>query len=259
MILCGHPTHSTHRCGNVPVFTTLPKPTEAPTLYPSNKDGVTHTRLSYLKESIPEVGSSSGGWVLCLPIEIPSDLINPTLKSLVYTIKYATTFDNGDSTVQTDVFLTQTSCAEGVTKEPIRLDVYCGTTAGYRPMVINEEIAELISSVPAIKRNGGTAQWSHYIDHQRLTPNIRVMQSSKLYFSFHAYEYATPQTSRYVAVEASATWLDDLEERKRREEEKGTQNRTQDVAARLVVQCPHGCACVRVSAGYQCGHFLSFQ
>jgi len=118
-------------------------------------------------------------------------LINPALKSLVYTIKYASTFDNGDSTVQADVFLTQTSCAEGITKEPTKLDVYCGATTGYRPMIIDEEIALLISSVPAIKRNGGTAQWSHYIDHHRLTPNIRVTHPSKLYFAFHAREYAT--------------------------------------------------------------------
>ena len=195
------------------------KPTEAPSLYPSNKDGIVHTRLSYLAEAIPELQETSG-WMLCLPIEIPSHLINPTLKSLVYTIKYATKFDKGDSTVQADIFLTQKSYVDGIVKEHTILDVYGGVAVGYNPKIVNEEIAVLVSSVPAIKRNGGSAQWSHYIDHHRLTPNIRVMQPSNLYFAFHVYEYPTPQTSRYIAVEASATWLDDLEERKKRKAEK---------------------------------------
>jgi hypothetical protein len=254
------------------------KPREAPTSYPSNADGIAHTRLSYHKEPISELTEGvKDGWTLCLPIEIPSDLINPTLTSLVYTIKYATMWDNGNSTVQVDTFLTPESCPEGITQEPADLGVY-HTLSGYGPVILNEEVALSLSSVPAIKYNGGTAQWSHYVDHLRLTPNLRIMQPSNLYLAFHVYEYPTTDTVRCLAVQASATWLDDLEEREWREMERKeherslavaepvanaeVQDRIREVGVKYGVNCPSGYAWNRVVDGYRCGgggHFLTFQ
>src|ERR1700742_52217 len=58
------------------------------------------TYASYDKQSIPELATEAqGSWNLCLPIPIPPepDLYNPTLSSLAYVVKYATSWANGGS------------------------------------------------------------------------------------------------------------------------------------------------------------------
>jgi hypothetical protein len=132
-------------------------------------------------------------------------------------IKYASTWDNGNSTLNADTILTTTSCRSGIVSEPAKFPFY-RNELGYGPLMVDENAGICLSSVPAIKCNGGSAQWNHYIDHHRLTPNVRITQPSNLYLIFHVFEYPTVDTLRSLAVEVSATWLDDLEERKKREE-----------------------------------------
>jgi len=192
--------------------------------YPSPKTkGLVRTYASFNEEPIHELRKhDNNNWALNLSVPVPSDLYNPTLKSLVYIIKYGSTWDNGDSTVQADVAVTADSLAEGIVFDSQGLGIHRRAIA-YGPRLIDEEKALPLSSVPGIKGNAGSAQWSHYVDHQRFSPNVRFVQSSNLYLTFQVHEYSTDKTLRSLAVEVAATWLDDLKareeaERKAREE-----------------------------------------
>jgi len=169
-----------------------------------------HTYAWYNEQPAPELTNKDRNcWTLCLQIPIPStdQLLNPTLVSLVYTIKYATTWDNGNSTVQADTILTTVPCPHGVVTESTDLGIY-RNKLGYRAQMVDEEKAVCLSTVPAIKCNGGSSQWSHYIDYQRLTPNVRITHPGNLYLTFHVVEYPTAHTLRCLAVDVSAGWLD---------------------------------------------------
>ena len=129
------------------------------------------------------------------------------LRSITYIIKYATTHDDGNSTVQADVVLTTTTCPIGILSKSTDLGVY-RNGPGYGPRIVDNAKALCLLSAPAIKCNGGTSQWSHYIDHRRLLPNVQVADSANLYLNFHVFEYPTAETHRYLAIEVSATWCD---------------------------------------------------
>jgi len=120
--------------------------------------------------------------------------------------------------VQTDTLLTDNNCEVGLVTQEVDVSVY-HTRSGYAPRLINGKEALCLSSSPAIKCNGGGVQWSHYLDHQWLTPNIRLTQNTNLYLNFHVYEYPTERTARSLSIEVSAKWLDDLEDKWRRERE----------------------------------------
>jgi hypothetical protein len=231
-------------------------------------------------------------------LPIPSDLINPTLTSLVYAIKYGTTHDNGNSTVQTDVVLTSLpsdrSGHDGtIMFDPADLGIYREGLA-YGPRMVDDDLALRLSMVPAIKCNGGSSQLSHYIDHRHLTPNVRITQPSHLYLNFHVVEYPTAQTSRSLAIEVSASWDEDLEARKAKEEaerkakeeaerqareeaerrareeaeraappvaDAKTQQAIQNIADQYGQACGGGFAWKKTATGYACeggGHSLTF-
>jgi flagellar biosynthesis GTPase FlhF len=126
-------------------------------------------------------------------------------------IKYATTCDNGNSTTQTDTILTTEDLPEGIITENTDLSVYhqddseTGST-GFAPRMVDHEEALCLSTTLAIKSNGGGEQWSHYIDNQHVTPNVRVVDDCHLYVIFHVNEYPTVHTVRSLAVKVSATW-----------------------------------------------------
>jgi len=190
--------------------------TEAPTIYPPGNVEVAHTYTSYHQEPIQELAHNKNeSWTLRLAVPIPSHIINPTLRSLAYIIKYSTTYDNGNSTVQADVAFTTTKCPEGILLESV--GVY-RSGSEYGPRMVDKDAALCLSVVPAVKCNGGNAQWSHYIDHRHLLPNVRIVQPSHLYLDFHVVEYPTTLTDRYLAVEVSASWTEDVEARKAKEE-----------------------------------------
>lgn len=148
-------------------------------------------------------------WSLCVKVPIPK-INKPTLLALHYMIKYAATCDNGNSTVQTDTVLTTEALPEGVVTEEIDSIYYqdeseTGST-GFSPRMVDQEEALCLSTTLAIKSNGGAGQWSHYIDNQYITPNVRVVDKCHLYVVFHVNEYPTVQTIRSLAVKVSATW-----------------------------------------------------
>jgi hypothetical protein len=156
---------------------------------------------------------------LCsLHIPIPSDLINPTLTSLIYVIKYATSHENGNSTVQADIVLTTraSDIPAGIIFNPADLGFY-REASSYGPRMVDNDLALRLSMVPAVKCNAGTSQWSHYVDDRHLIPNVRITQPSRLYLNFHVHEYSTPLTLRSLVIEVSASWAEDLEARKAKE------------------------------------------
>ena len=181
------------------------------------------------------VKNDASSWTLSLSIDIPSNLINPTLSSLVYFVKYATTYDSGNSTLQTDVVLSTTPCSRDLpagrtVSNVTELGIYLNNQLGYGSRVVNEDLALCLSTVPAVKCNGGNGQWSHYIDAQRLFPDVRIVKESSLYLNFHVDEYPTAQTSRILDVQVSASWVEDLEARKAKEE---AERKAKEEAARL--------------------------
>ena len=207
-------TYDVHASPNITCTTDVAQPT----IYPPGKVEIRHTSASYHAESIPELKHNDHDtWSLCLSVPVPTDLINPTLRSLVYIVKYATTHDNGNSTVQTDVALTTKSCPAGITLGSPHKSVYRSGPA-YGPRMIDHNLALSLSTAPAVKCNGGNAQWSHYIDHHHLLPDVRIVQQSNLYLNFHVAEYPTAKTHRCLVIEVSASWTEDVAARKAKEE-----------------------------------------
>ena len=181
------------------------------------------------------IKNDSSSWTLSLTIDVPSNLINPTLSSLVYFVKYATMYDNGNSTIQTDIVLSTAPRsrdlpASRTVSNVTELGIYLSKQSGYGSRVVNEDLALCLSTVPAVKCNGGNGQWNHYIDGQRLFPDVRIVKESSLYLNFHVDEYPTPQTSRMLDVQVSASWVEDLEARKAKEV---AERKAKEEAARL--------------------------
>src|ERR1700761_4917952 len=109
--------------------------------YPLKTSGQTRTYASYNQQPVPELTNQDhGSWNLCLSIPVPDQLVKPTLLSLVYAIKYATTWDNGSSTVQTDVILTDKQAPHGVSFDSNGLGLY-RKASGYGPRLIDEDKA----------------------------------------------------------------------------------------------------------------------
>jgi DNA segregation ATPase FtsK/SpoIIIE-like protein len=208
-------TYDVHANPNITSTTDVTQPT----IFPPGKVEIRHTSASYHAETIPELKHNDHDtWSLSLSVPVPTDLINPTLRSLVYIVKYATTHDNGNSTVQTDVALTTKSCPAGIILgSPAHKSVY-RSGPGYGPRMIDQNLALCLSTAPAVKCNGGNAQWSHYIDHHHLLPDVRIVQQSNLYLNFHVAEYPTAKTLRCLVIEVSASWTEDVAARKAKEE-----------------------------------------
>ena len=181
------------------------------TTYPPEDDKMEYTYASYGEDPSGHIfklfPDKPDSWTLSLSIPTPTKLSKPVLRSITYIIKYATTEENGNSTVQADVVLTTTTCPIGILSKSTGLGVY-RNGPGYGPRMVDSTKALCLSSAPAIKCNGGNFQWSHYIDHRRLLPNVQVVDSVNLYLNFHVFEYPSTRTRRYLAIEVSATWCD---------------------------------------------------
>jgi len=209
--------------------------TSTPTVYPIDETGIERTFAKLTEQDIPDLTTKSdrNDWAVTIAVPIPGGLINPTLKGLVYTVKYATTYDNGNAVVQTDTLLTNSGRPVGLVDTAATPSLY-HTGSGYAPRLVDGATALCLSSAPAIKCNGGGAQWSHYLDQHWITPNIRLTQNTNLYLNFHVYEYPTEKTARCLSIEVAATWLDDLEERQRRKEEE--ERKAKEEADRIAVE-----------------------
>lgn len=181
-------------------------------------------------------------WTLCLPIPVPLGLANATLESLVYTIRYAS-LNAGSASVQTDIVLSHgTKITEGIVTDYSKLALYAhhggvdGKASGYGPPMLNEALGLALASVPAFKNAGGAGDWSHYLDHQKVYPNVRIGEDLSyaahaqahtlgahhdavhVYLFFHVYEYPGEDALRSISVDVSATWNDGAELKKQKEE-----------------------------------------
>ncbi|KAJ7483353.1 hypothetical protein FB451DRAFT_1555345 [Mycena latifolia] len=215
-------SHSTQRPDTCPL---LPRTGgELFTSYPpEHEDDVDevllHTYASFHEEPVVALAANTlrdDTWTLCVPVPVPPTP-NPTLLALTYMVKYATTGDDGNATVQTDVLLTSTALSAGVVPGAAPTGVY-RASAGYAPRMVDAAAARCLATALAVKCNGGGEQWSHFLDVQHVAPNVRVRAGAQPYVVFHVAEYPTVRTARSLAVEVSATWQKEEVELKAREE-----------------------------------------
>ena len=197
-----------------------------PSYPPKNNDNddeqLLYTYGTFREEPIAALWGNSridSTWALCVAVPIP-DIKNPTLLGLDYMIQYATTCDIGNSTIQTDTILTAKTLPKDVVTQTTDLAVYRSKT-GYGPRMIDHKAALRLSTTLAIKCNGGSDQWSHYVDTQQIAPNVRVADKCHLYVVFHVSEYPTLRTVRSLSIEVSATWQkEEVEKNARKEAER---------------------------------------
>ncbi|KAL0959757.1 hypothetical protein HGRIS_011447 [Hohenbuehelia grisea] len=193
-----------------------------------------HTYASFYEEPVPELSNNANGtWCLCLPIAIPTGITNPTLTSLVYSVKYATTHDSSDATVQTDVVLsTKTSPVGIIAGTGVSADaVYRPALSSYGPWVVDPEVALCLSSKASVKKNAGGASWSHFVEQGSVAQKVCVVSASHLYLVLHVVEYPTALTLRTLAVEVAASWREDAEGQRAKE---AAEKKAQEEAAKKV-------------------------
>jgi len=199
---------------------TKAQPTAVATVFPPEDTNKAHTTASYSKEPIPElVNSDQGQWTFSLDVPIPEKMVYPTLTSLDYTIKYGTENGNGTSTIQTSILLTKTRDAisganstlipsNGITTDP---SVYINGTGVGIPQTLDGVPVACLLSVPAVKENGQTSQWDHYIDQQQILPYVRITEDSRLYLQLQVTEAPSPHMLRSLVVDVSAAWAEDMQ------------------------------------------------
>ena len=150
------------------------KPEDFPFPLPSRT-----TTASYHNDPLPGISKTpsaflhhGASWKLTLPIPVPTDILKPTLASLRYMIKYGTRFDDGNSTIQSDVVLSLKNLPGGVSKlggdEDGLVSVYRPVDSGYAPRIVDDESSTALVTVSAVKCNGGSEQWSHFVDGQEI-------------------------------------------------------------------------------------------
>lgn len=226
-LACSFPVAAANGKGT---FTTYP-----PEYTEDADDALLHTYASFREEPVSALSANRDGtWTLCVPVPLPS-APNPTLLSLDYLVKYATTGDEGNATVQTDVLLTTTSLPGGVTTASTVLGVYRAST-GYAPRVVDQDAARCLATTLGVKCNGGGEQWSHFVDAQHVGPNVRVRGAAQLYVLFNVAEYPTALTARSLSVEVSATWQKEEVELKAKAEEERKAKEAADKLAQEVAE-----------------------
>jgi len=215
------------------------------TSYPTKHDEeddeqLLHTYASFHEEPVAALCANkrhNTSWTLCIPVPVPK-IKNPTFLALHYMIKYATTCDDGNSTIQTDTILTTETLPGGVVTRNRDLGIYYKgdsetRNTGFAPRIVDHEEALCLSTTLAIKSNGGGEQWSHYIDNQHITPNVRVIDDCRLYVVFHVNEYPTTQTIRSLSVKVSATWQKEEVEQKAIADTKRKAKEEDDIQAKV--------------------------
>ncbi|KAJ6487851.1 hypothetical protein C8R45DRAFT_1074372 [Mycena sanguinolenta] len=177
-------------------------------------------------------------WTLCVPVTVPT-IRNPTLLSVNYMIKYATTADASNATIQTDVILTTSALPAEVVSARTPLAVYRASSghASSAPRMVDQGAAVCLATALAVKSNGGGEEWSHYLDTQHVTPNVRVRDSAtQLYVVFNVEEHSTLRTARSLSVEVSATWQKEEVEIKARAEADRKAKEAADKEAQLLAE-----------------------
>jgi len=195
--------------------------TDYPPQFTADADeALVHTYASFQEQPAIALSANSrrdDAWTLCVAVPTPA-IPNPTLLSVNYLIKYATTADEGNATLQTDIVLTTAALPKDVVSARAALDVY-RPSAG-QPRIVDQAAALCLANTLAIKCNGGGEEWSHYVDTQYVTPNVRVRDSAaQVYVVLNVDEHSTFRTARSLSVEVSATWQKEEVEIKARAEE----------------------------------------
>ncbi|KAF9454869.1 hypothetical protein P691DRAFT_204060 [Macrolepiota fuliginosa MF-IS2] len=248
-------THASYRRDSIPE---LNPHTNTGAVVPLN--GHAHGNGVAHHDKLPAAPAKAvNSWTLCVPIPIPLGLANATLESLVYTIRYAS-LNAGSASVQTDIVLSHgAKVAEGIVTDYTRLALYAhhgvaldeksGRGKGYGPPMLNEALGLALASVPAFKNAGSAGAWSHYLDHQKIHPNVRLGDNSSYaahahgglhdachaYLFFHVYEYPGADVLRSISIDVSATWNDGEELRKIKEERARELNEFRMERERLVI------------------------
>jgi hypothetical protein len=138
---------------------------------------------------------------------------------------------------------------------------------GYGPPMLNEALGMALLSVPAFKNAGGNGAWSHYLDHQKVYPNVRIEEAESysaatahthghghghagdhaghahtqpadgchVYLFFHVYEYPSADALRSLSIDVSAAWNDGEALRQAKEERAREINELRTERERLVL------------------------
>ncbi|KAF7351289.1 hypothetical protein MSAN_01560400 [Mycena sanguinolenta] len=173
-------------------------------------------------------------WTLCVPVAVPP-IPNPTLLAVNYLIKYATTAGAGNATIQTDILLTTATLPAEIVSARVPLAVYRASPAA--PRMVDQDAAVCLATSLAVKFNGNSEEWSHYVDNQHVAPNVRVRDSAThLYLVFNVEEHSTLCTARSLSVEVSATWQKEEVELKARAEAARKAKEAADKEAQLLAE-----------------------
>ncbi|KAJ7877325.1 hypothetical protein B0H13DRAFT_2279322 [Mycena leptocephala] len=195
-----------------------------PQLAANADEALVHTYASFKEEPAIALSAAANtrrddAWTLCLPVPAPS-IPNPTLRSVTYLIKYGTTADDGNATLQTDVLLTTAALPADIVSARQHLGVYrSGAPGAVGPRIVDQAAARCLATALAIKCNAGGEQWSHFVDTQHVAADVRVRDGAQLYVVFNVDESSTFRTARSLSVEVSATWQKEEVELKARAEE----------------------------------------
>ncbi|KAF7333155.1 hypothetical protein MVEN_02381200 [Mycena venus] len=199
--------------------------TEFPSQLTADADeALLHTYASFKEEPAIALSTAANtrrddAWTLCLPVPAPT-IINPTLRSVNYLIKYATTADAGNATLQTDVLLTTAALPKDIVSARQPLGVYRpGAPGAVGPRMVDHAAALCLATALAIKANAGGEQWSDFVDAQHVAPDVRVRGGAQLYVVLNVDEHSTFRTARSLSIEVSATWQKEEVELKARAEE----------------------------------------
>ncbi|KAG1855097.1 hypothetical protein C8R48DRAFT_835700 [Suillus tomentosus] len=134
-----------------------------------------HTHASYSNQPISEfISNNCGNWTLALDVPIPKDLVQPTLTSLSYTVKYSTANDHLACVVRSNILLATMESEQLGDKKT------------------SEATAVCLSSVLGIKANDLENQWNHFVDRQEIPVNARIVENSRLYLQIHISEWMSP-------------------------------------------------------------------
>ncbi|KAJ7819088.1 hypothetical protein B0H14DRAFT_2837625 [Mycena olivaceomarginata] len=193
-----------------------------PQLTADDDEALVHTYASFKEEPAIALSGNTrrdNAWTLCLPVPAPA-ISNPTLRSVSYLIKYATTADAGNAALQTDVLLTTAALPKDIVSARQPLGVYRpGAPGAVGPRMVDHAAARCLATALAVKANAGGEQWSDFVDAQHVAPDVRVRGGAQLYVVLNVDEHSTFRTARSLSIEVSATWQKEEVELKARAEE----------------------------------------
>jgi hypothetical protein len=165
--------------------------------------------MAYTYASIVDALSGLGiryGWRYCLAVPTPEPSAGHILSSLDFVITYANSAMKTHSTFQVDVILTGASLTTGgSTTESSSLSVF-RSGDGYRPFILNRDVAESLHSEFGVKYDDAGNMWRHQVIFKSLAVDRCIVPPRNVYVLLHVFEYPTEQTERLLTMDVTATW-----------------------------------------------------